>query len=126
MTAAIRRFSTVETYTPPYHARTTNRRILGPEDGVGDLLVVHGTLEPGGGADPHFHEHCDQLVFVITGRCRMRVGDIDEQLGANDTAFLPRAIPHLVEVLGDTPLELLITYLPALQQGDTHPATQRT
>ena len=129
MTAVVRRFAALEPYAPPHHSHTTNRRILGPEDGVGDLLVVHGTLGPGGGADPHYHEHCDQLIFVIAGRCRVRVGgsgvsgvEMDEELGPNDTAFLPRSIPHVVDVLGDEPLKLFITYLPALRPGDTHPA----
>jgi mannose-6-phosphate isomerase-like protein (cupin superfamily) len=125
MTVVVRRFAALEPYSPPHHSRTTNRRILDPDDGVGDLLVVRGTLEPGGGADPHYHEHCDQLIFVITGRCRVRAGDTDEVLGPNDTAFLPRAVPHVVDVLGDAPLELFITYLPALRQGDTHPAEQQ-
>jgi quercetin dioxygenase-like cupin family protein len=123
MTVVVRRVSALEPYSPPHHSRTTNRRILGPDDGVGDFVVVRGTLEAGGGADPHFHEHSDQLVFVISGHCRIRAGSTDEVLGPNDTAFLPRVIPHVVDVAGDTPLELLITYLPALQPGDTHPVT---
>lgn len=124
MTVVIRRFTDLQPYSPPHHTRTTNRRVLGPDDNVGDLLVVRGTLEPGGGADRHYHEHCDQLIFVISGRCRVSVGDTDEVLGPNDTAFLPRMIPHLVDVLGEAALELLITYLPALRQDDTHPAPE--
>ncbi|MFE4670503.1 cupin domain-containing protein [Streptomyces sp. NPDC056716] len=121
MTAVVRRFASIESYSPPHHLRTTNRRIFGPDDGVGDLVLVHGTLDPGGRADPHYHEHCDQLIFVIAGSCRVRAGEADEVLNANDTAFLPRQLPHVVDVVGDVPLELLITYLPALRHGDTHP-----
>jgi hypothetical protein len=36
--------------------------------------------------------------------------------------FLPRPLAHAVDVLGDEPAELLITYLPALSPADTHPA----
>jgi quercetin dioxygenase-like cupin family protein len=125
MTAFVRRFAALEPYSPPHHSGTTNRRILGPNDGAGDVLVVRGTLEPGGGADPHYHEHCDQLIFVIAGRCRVRVGEIDEVLGRDDTVFLPREVPHVVEVVGDERLELLITYTPALRPGDTHPVEGR-
>ncbi|MFF2851984.1 cupin domain-containing protein [Streptomyces sp. NPDC058001] len=124
MTAVVRRFASMEPYSPPHHSRTTNRRIFGPDDGAGDLVLVRGTLEPGGRADPHYHKHCDQLLFVIAGSCRVRVGETDEVLGANDTAFLPREVPHVVDVLGEATLELLITYLPALRPGDTHPVDQ--
>lgn len=123
--ATVRMFAELDEYEPPHHAATTNRRIFGPEDGVGDFSMVRGTLRPGGGADPHYHEQSDQLIFVIAGRCRVRAGATDMVLGGNDTAFLPRLVPHVVDVLGDEPLELFITYLPALRPGDTHPADRQ-
>jgi len=120
--AIVRMFAELDGYQPPHHVGTTNRRIFGPEDGIGDFSMVRGTLWPGGGADRHYHEHSDQLIFVMSGRCRVRAGATDVVLVGNDTVFLPRLVPHVVDVVGDEPLELFITYLPALRPGDTNPA----
>ena len=49
--AIVRIFAELDRYQPPHHVGTTNRRIFGPEDGVGDFSMVRGTLWPGGGAD---------------------------------------------------------------------------
>lgn len=64
---------------------------------------------------PERHPHRakdDQLIFVVSGTCRVRAGDTDAVLSRDDTAFLPRRVPHVVDVLGDQPLELFITYRP--------------
>ena len=118
----IRRFDELDQYQPPHHSGTVNRRICGPTDGVGDISVVRGTIEAGGSAHPHFHEHSDQLIFIISGQCRIRTADADGILGSNDTAILRRAIVHHIEVLGDQTLELLNVYLPALESDDTYAA----
>lgn len=118
----LRCFDHLVAYQPPHHAATVNRRIFTANDGLGDFTMVRGTLQPGGGADPHFHRVSDQVIFVISGMCRVLCGTSDVVLSANDTAFLPRGTPHAVEVLGDAALELHITYLPGLREDDTVPA----
>jgi mannose-6-phosphate isomerase-like protein (cupin superfamily) len=122
MSTFIRKFDRLDQYQPPHHSGTINRKLCDPSDGLGDVSVVRGSIAPGGSAHPHFHEHSDQIIFIISGQCKIASQDADGVLGANDTAFLRRNAAHHIEVVGDEALELLNIYLPALRPDDTYPA----
>lgn len=42
----------------------------------------------------HIHFEQDEVFTVVSGRYRFKVGDELKELGAGDTIFLPRGIPH--------------------------------
>jgi len=72
-----------------------------------ELYFTMPAIEPGSGVsifdefDPprsgpplHLHHHEDEILRVIEGRHRIRVGLDDLVVGPGDTIFLPRGVPH--------------------------------
>lgn len=54
-TGSIRNLADFDRYGPPGHSGTVNRSLV-DRDFCGAFEMVHGTLEPGGGAERHRHE----------------------------------------------------------------------
>jgi quercetin dioxygenase-like cupin family protein len=82
----------------------------GGEYTEGRGLFPVGTRPPG----VHRHPHQDELVRVVRGRIRMRVGDEEREYGAGDTAVLPCSVWHDWWVVGDSEAEVLARATPAL------------
>ena len=63
----------VPAYSPPLHAGTVNRRLVGKEvNGSRQVEVVLGAVESGGVAERHTHE-VEQAMYVIEGRALVEV-----------------------------------------------------
>lgn len=76
----------------------------------GKLLLPLGARPPG----IHRHRHQDEVVTVISGRIRARIGNEDREFGPGETAVLPRGVWHDFWVVGDGPAETLGRATPAL------------
>ncbi|MBS1582545.1 MAG: cupin domain-containing protein [Bacteroidetes bacterium] len=64
-------------------------------DTDGRLSVLEQTGHTLNGGPPlHVHPDQDELFFVLEGRYSFQVGDDRFELGAGDTLFLPRGVPH--------------------------------
>ena len=61
-------------YVPPDHRGTVNVRLV---DGgfSGRFEMNLGTVQPGGKAEPHFHETEHQVMYVLEGECEVTLGD---------------------------------------------------
>ena len=46
------------------------------------------------GPSLHVHLHQDEIFYVVEGKYRFAVGEETMELGAGDTIFLPRNVPH--------------------------------
>ncbi len=78
---------------------------------------VEGRLSLPEGARPpgiHRHRHQDEVVTVVTGRIRARVGRHEREYGPGESAFLPRGEWHDFWVVGDGPAETIGRATPAL------------
>jgi uncharacterized cupin superfamily protein len=71
----IERLHEILTFSPPYHTKTTNRRLIDESAGARHFALWHGGMEPGGMAEPHAHEEVDQAFIVLGGEGLFRVGD---------------------------------------------------
>ena len=60
----------------------------------GRLSAVRSRMLTGAASPIHVHDHDDETVFVLTGSGVFWVGDGRFELGAGDSAFLPRHVPH--------------------------------
>lgn len=80
----------------------TRRRVIGEQMMVSDIELGKGLHVP-----THQHEN-EQIVMVMSGRLRLRVGakDADNRreftLGPGDVLHLPSNVPHEAEALEDT------------------------
>lgn len=64
-------------------------------DTKGDLAVFEQTsLSQGRGTPLHVHPLQDEIFYVIQGAYRFKVGEDQFALGAGETIFLPRQVPH--------------------------------
>jgi len=107
----------VPAYSPPMHAGTVNRRLVGRDvNGSAQVEVVLGVLEPGGVAERHSHGAQEQAVYILEGRALVEVGDrVKEEVGPGTACFFPVGMPHRVEAL--TPVRALVIYAPPLERS---------
>jgi mannose-6-phosphate isomerase-like protein (cupin superfamily) len=70
------------------------------------------TIEPGEDAGPEETHAGDQIIYVIEGRARVRVGDVESDAGAGACVMIPAGTPHHVENPGAAPLFCLTIYAP--------------
>jgi quercetin dioxygenase-like cupin family protein len=63
---------------------------------VVEVSGAHGQMPP-----LHVHHTDDELFHVIEGELTVYVGDAAERLGAGDTGFAPRGVPHTYRVESD-------------------------
>ncbi|MCP5367996.1 MAG: cupin domain-containing protein [Hyphomicrobiales bacterium] len=116
-TPLIAHLDDLDTYSPPGHSGTTNRRLVAADLG-GSFEMVHGTLAPGGTADRHHHEHEFQAMFVLAGRARVTLGsDAPVDCGPGHVVRIPPGLDHEVVSLGPEALQLAIVYSPPITRG---------
>lgn len=80
----------------PQHSTAYGALAAGESIEVG-LLSFKG----GEGANPHSHPH-EQIVVVLKGRVRARVGDEEQELGPGSGFHVPPNLPHGVTALEDS------------------------
>lgn len=104
----------IETYSPPLHSGTLNRRLVPAELGAG-FEMAHGTIEPGGTASRHQHETEWQVFMLLEGEGRLELGtEPPLTITAGAIVRIPPRTPHLFEVTGDRPVKLIVIYSPPL------------
>lgn len=109
---------TLPTYSPPRHAGTVNRRLVGHETGAAHVEVVLGVVQPGGKAEMHQHDDLEQVIYVLEGRAAVRVGDGERfEVGPGQVLFFPPKTPHEIVVGGDQPYRVLVIYAPPMTRG---------
>jgi len=69
------------------------------------------TLAPGHEPRPHTHPH-EQIVYILSGRGRFRVGDESADVEAGDVLVVPPGVLHHVETTGDEELVDLSVFNP--------------
>jgi len=76
---------------------------------------VQALLQPGGEAEPHFHEKEHQVFYVIAGQAEVTLGgEAPELCGPGTIVRIPPRLLHRVVATGPEPLEVLIVYSPPL------------
>ena len=101
-------------YVPPDHRGTVNVRLV---DGgfCGQFEMNLGTVQPGGEAEPHFHETEHQVMYVLDGTCEVTLGD-DRPVacGPGTVVRIPPKLRHRVVATGETPVRAIVLYSPPL------------
>jgi quercetin dioxygenase-like cupin family protein len=70
----------------------------------GASLVSYGQTTypaPDSTHEAHYHPNADEVVIVLAGRGRHRVGDTLYEIGPGDIVFIPRGVVHTAQVAGD-------------------------
>src|ERR1044072_4912072 len=82
-------------------------------DTGGEYVEGRGFL-PVGARPPgtHRHSHQDELVTVVRGHIRARVGDDERECGPGESLLLPRGVWHDFWVVGDAPAAVVARATP--------------
>lgn len=63
------------------------------QPGVG-VSIIEQVTPPQNGPPLHLHRNEDEILRIIDGGYRVRIGRDDLDAGPDDTIFLPRGVPH--------------------------------
>jgi quercetin dioxygenase-like cupin family protein len=85
--------------------------------GNSDVLTVgRCTIEPGQANHAHYHPNCDEVLHVLQGTIRHRLGDEHFEMSAGDTISIPTGTVHNAENIGSDQAIFLITFSTADRQ----------
>jgi quercetin dioxygenase-like cupin family protein len=85
-----------EELVTPKHSTALGRLVTGEQIEVGLLRYKAGE-----GAEEHAHPH-EQVLLVLSGRVRMKIGGETYELGPREVAHLPPNVPHSLHAIEDT------------------------
>ena len=89
--------------------------IYEPEEGSMDNMRVGlSTMLPGKVQPRHIHCGDEQLMYVLSGRGRQRIGDEESSLEAGSIYHISTGMAHESVNDGDTPIVKLLISIPAL------------
>lgn len=80
--------------------------ITEPGDGTTSTDASLSQVGVGTGAPLHTHED-DELIVVLDGSLRVRIGDEYTDVGADHTIVVPPGVPHGFEATGESPARIL-------------------
>jgi mannose-6-phosphate isomerase-like protein (cupin superfamily) len=88
------------------------RILLTPAQTRGQFGLIEGIMPPETDAGLHVHHHEDECMFIIEGSLEVTIGSQTRQLGAGDSYFAPRAVPHRLRNIGTGPMRSLMIATP--------------
>jgi quercetin dioxygenase-like cupin family protein len=86
---------------------------LGAEETGGRLTALVTVAAPGEGPPLHTHAHEDEILVVIEGTMRFRLGDEIEEAPAGSLVFVPRGAVHTWQNIGDSPARMFALFTPS-------------
>jgi DNA-binding transcriptional MerR regulator len=81
------------------------------QDTNGALCVFEFNCKSGG--PRHLHHEQDEWIYVIDGEFEFQVGDKRFRIGASDSVFIPRKVPHVWACVSGKPGKIINMYQPA-------------
>jgi quercetin dioxygenase-like cupin family protein len=79
----------------------------------GALTAWESTAAPGEGPPLHLHVNEDELMYVLEGRLRFRLGETDHSAPAGSCVFIPRGVSHAWQNAGAGRARILFVFTPA-------------
>ena len=81
--------------------RTTESPLEGTEPSMHIKLNLD-VISPGGGVEEHYHEPpvIDHVYYVVSGRIRATIGDVEKVVGADTLIYCPSSVRHSVTNVG--------------------------
>lgn len=91
--------------------------IVRGEQSNGSLAALEVANPAGEGPPLHVHTREDEVVYVLEGEIRWKLGDQLTLTGPGSLVFIPRGEPHTWQNVGDGNCRMLITFTPAGMEG---------
>lgn len=77
----------------------------GAEQTMGVVTINSGCSNP-----LHLHPNCEEILYVVSGRCEHRLGDDTVSLGPGMAICVPRETPHCARSTGDDRLVVVVSF----------------
>lgn len=71
------------------------------------FCVLTQTLDPGALVPPHHHQKAEQVLFVVSGRGAITLGDHEVEASPGSAVHVPKGTVHSITNTGDAPLTIL-------------------
>ena len=84
---------------------------LSGQDTAGAMCVFEFNCKSGG--PRHLHPEQDEWIYVIDGKFDFQVGDKRFRIGAGESIFIPRKVPHVWACANGKPGKIINVYQPA-------------
>jgi len=81
------------------------------QDNAGAMCVFEFNCNAGG--PRHLHYDQDEWIYVIDGEFKFQVGDKRFRVGAGESVFMPRKVPHMWACVSGKPGKIINVYQPA-------------
>lgn len=78
--------------------------------GAFDYFMVE--VAPRGGPPLHVHHKQEEIIHVLKGRFKIRIGEETYYLKEGGFAYMPSQLPHAFLNLTDQPAEIIVVYTP--------------
>jgi quercetin dioxygenase-like cupin family protein len=91
--------------------------IVRGENSNGALAALEAVNPAGEGPPLHVHTREDEVVYVLGGEIRWKLGDQLSLTGPGSFVFIPRGVPHTWQNVGNGECTMLITFAPAGMEG---------
>ncbi len=79
------------------------------EQGAG-LSLAEMTVNPGQVSELHRHANCTEVIHLLEGETRQRVGDHWQTMQAGDVCLIPVGTIHQTQNLGPDTARMIIAY----------------
>jgi quercetin dioxygenase-like cupin family protein len=79
----------------------------------GALTMFETSAAPGDGPPLHLHVREDELLYVLEGLLRVKLGETIDEAPAGSIVFIPKGVPHTWQNAGDDPARFLVLFTPA-------------
>lgn len=95
-------------------------RAIGNAQGV---TVGRVTIKPGEANPPHSHHNGEEVLYLIAGRLKHRIGDTWVTMTAGDTLTIPPDTPHYAINPGDRDADMIVAYATGDRDFQPEPKT---
>ena len=79
----------------------------------GALSMFESTPGPGAGPPMHVHANEDEVLYVVEGTIRFKLGDEMRETPAGGFAFIPQGLRHAWQNVGSEPARVMFFFTPA-------------
>ena len=66
----------------------------------------------------HIHPKENHFVYIYKGRARGTIGSVTAEAGPGQMIAIPAGVPHSLERIGDTPVEIILFSTPPFVEKD--------
>jgi len=74
----------------------------------GSLSVIQERMPPGTSEQLHYHEHAQQIFYILSGTATFEIEGEWKTMNANQSVHIPKSIKHRILNNGNTDLHFLV------------------